>query len=232
MPELLSRFWRRGSVPLGDVAAMGRCRPARRRACDARRAPGLAEASQPAFRFGDYSARLLALARPGLLPVSVVVPNCNYGRYPGGAARLHLRPDLPGGGGDRLDDASTDDSVAVAQRTAAGMGAPHPAGTAGARGPARSSPNGAGRRRWRASEWLWIAEADDGAEPGLLGAFAAATRHGARPGLRLLRQPRDRPGRRHDSAGLQGYYGPAGPVRLTPCSTAPPSCAATWRSAT
>ncbi len=121
----------------------------------------------------------MALARPGSLDVSVVVPSCNYARY--------LRERLASIFGQTwpvrevilLDDASTDDSVAVAEAAAAEWGRE-------LRVIASDAPSGAVFGQWRRAaelaqgRLLWIAEADDAAEPGLLaalhGAMAAAPR--------------------------------------------------------
>ncbi len=88
---------------------------------DARRRR-LAQASRHAFRFGDYCAACCALARPGLLPVSVVVPSCDYGRYMQARLASIFAQTYPVRRSIVLDDASTDDSVAVAERTAAAWG--------------------------------------------------------------------------------------------------------------
>ena len=82
-----------------------------------------------------------------------------------------------------LDDASVDDSVAVAEATAAGWGNGICGWSARPGAPARCSRSGSGRRTRATGEWLWIAEADDCAEPGFLAALAAAV--GRAPGATL-----------------------------------------------
>ncbi len=173
VPDLLVRFKAGGSVALGDAAAMGHAAlqaaadvtPARRRA--------LSRATRAAFRFTDYTTRLLTLARPELLPVSIVVPNCDYSRFLEARLASIFAQTYPVAEVIVLDDASTDDSVAVAQRTAQAWGR-H------IRLERQRRRSGSVFAQWRRAaematgEWLWIAEADDGAEPGLLAALVAA----------------------------------------------------------
>jgi hypothetical protein len=174
IPELLSRHGGGCSVPLGDVAAMAEAALRVARATTPAGRLALAEASQAAFRFEAYSARLLGLARPRLLPVSVVVPNCNYERYLETRLASIFAQTYPVTEVIVLDDASTDDSVAMAQRTADAWGRRIQVHRQAVR-------SGSVFAQWRraaemaTSEWLWIAEADDSAEPGLLAALAAAS---------------------------------------------------------
>lgn len=103
--------------------------------------------------------------------VGVVVPNYNYARYlPGRLSSIMAQGELVG----RLiflDDASTDDSMVVAEPLLARFSCPVTV--------LRNAVNsGSVFRQWargleRAdTPLLWIAEADDGAEPGMLEALA------------------------------------------------------------
>ena len=175
IPELLRDRGAGVSVPLGDADAMVR----QMRALAIRVSPAdrarLAERTRLDFEFGAYAAAVLHLAAPDVLDVTAVVPNFNYGRYLPGriasiAAQTHPVREII-----VLDDASTDGSEAVVQQAAA---------AAGRKvcwvGSDRNS--GSVFRQWQRavdlarSEWLWIAEADDMAEPGFLASLAAALR--------------------------------------------------------
>ena len=182
VPELLARFQAGCTVALGDVAAMGQAAlgaaadftPDRRRA--------LARVCRSAFRFDDYTRRLLSLARPGLLPVSVVVPNWNYGRFLEARLASIFGQSYPVAEVIVLDDASSDDSVAVAHRTAQAWGRR-------IRLERQRRHSGSVFTQWRRAaematgDWVWIAEADDGAEPGFLAALAAAAQQARDPAL-------------------------------------------------
>ena len=161
-------------VPYLDVNAMGDalCRlfgdkaPAENRALRS-------ELIRRNFAFADYVAELVALAAPSRPTVSVIVPNYNYGR--------HLRRRLESVWAQTvpifelivLDDASTDDSASVIEELA------------------RESPvqmhvvrsetnSGSVSRQWARGvrmargEVVWIAEADDFAEPEFLEVVGSA----------------------------------------------------------
>ncbi len=172
-PELLARFEAGRSVPLGDVTAMARAAAALAAGFGPERKHALAAASRAAFRFEGYSAALLKLARPGLLSVSVVVPSCDYGRYMPSRLASILAQSYPVREVIVLDDASTDDSVAAARQTAQAWGRRVEV----EEGTRRS---GSVFRQWRraaeraSGDWLWIAEADDEADPAFLAAVAEA----------------------------------------------------------
>ena len=175
-PDLLRDCNAGVAVPLGDVGAMVRqIRVLARRNRPAAR-QRLAEQARRLFDFETYAGNLLKLACPGLLDVSVVVPNYNYARYlPGRLASIFAQTH-PVAEVIVLDDASTDDSQAVAHAAAV---------SAGRRlrwvGSAQNS--GSVFRQWRRaaelaqSEWLWIAEADDLSEQHFLAALAHALRN-------------------------------------------------------
>ncbi len=132
------------------------------------------------FDFGRYAARLLQEAMPGLARISAVVPNYNHAR--------HLEERLASVFGQThpvaevilLDDASTDDSLAVVRRVAQGWGRAIDI-------VANRRNGGAVFAQWRRGverargDWVWIAESDDAAEPALLATLAA--RIGAAPDI-------------------------------------------------
>ena len=142
----------------------------------------LARDSREAFRFEAYSATLLALSQPNLLQVSVVVPSCDYARFMEVRLASIFAQSYPVLEVVMLDDASLDDSVDVACRTAAAWGR-H------VRVERQDRRSGSVFAQWlRAAEtakgeWLWIAEADDCAEPGFLSAVAEAARRAPRTAL-------------------------------------------------
>jgi len=172
-PALLLEYGAGVTVPLGDVAAMVR----QLRVLAALSQPSdrarLAARTRRDFDFGAYAGRLLRLAAPAVLDVSVVVPTYNYGRYLGERIASIAAQTHPVGEVIVLDDASTDDSAAVVERAAAQAGRM-------VRWVGQDSNSGSVFRQWRRAvdlargEWLWIAEADDMAEPGFLGALCTA----------------------------------------------------------
>ncbi len=207
VPELLTRFGAGRCVPLGDTAAMARTAVQLAQAGTPACREALAEAGRRAFRMDGYSAQLLRLARPGLLPVSVVVPSCDYGRFMEARLASIFRQSYPVAEVVVLDDASVDDSVAVAERTAAAWGRQ-------IRLERRERRSGSVFAQWQRAaetatgEWLWIAEADDGAEPDLLSALAEAAGRARDPVLAFCDS------RAIDEAGAtlwadhKPYYGP------------------------
>ncbi|NVN42231.1 glycosyltransferase family 2 protein, partial [Ameyamaea chiangmaiensis] len=125
------------------------------------------------FDFTSYVETLLQHGLPGLRRVSVVVPSYQYGRF--------LRERLNAIFGQTypvleivvLDDASTDDSVHEARSAAADAGRDITVEVAARNG-------GSVFRQWRKAaerargDWVWIAEADDSAEPAFLASLCAA----------------------------------------------------------
>ena len=174
IPGLLHRLDAGAAVPMGDAPALadaaigllGAARPAEA-AARARRA----ERAGAAFRFDQYALALLRLARPALAPVSVAVPAYNYARHMERRLASVFAQTYPVAEVIVLDDASTDDSVAVARRVAADWGRD-------IRLVVNERNSGSPFRQWRRlaemaeSEWLWIAEADDEADPALLAGLA------------------------------------------------------------
>lgn len=122
------------------------------------------------FRFADYVSTLVQELVPALPTVSVIVPNYNYARYL--PDRLHsifdqthpLRELLV------LDDASSDNSVQVVMDTAE-------AGRRDVELVLNEENSGSAFAQWTlgatiaSGEYVWIAEADDAADPGFLSAL-------------------------------------------------------------
>lgn len=119
------------------------------------------------FSFRAYAMDLLELGRAGLPKVSVVVPNYNYAHYLADRLGSVAAQDVPLYEIIVLDDASSDDSLAVLQGLRGGL-RPEPLVV-----PAEAN-SGSVFRQWlkgveRArGEYVWIAEADDLAKPELL----------------------------------------------------------------
>lgn len=172
-PDLLREFGAGVAVPLGDTAEMVRQMRAlalQTRPDDRER---LAQMARRCFSWDGYADRLLRLADPGVRDVSVVVPNYNYARYLERRLGSVFAQTHPVSEVIVLDDASSDDSAAVVRDTAAAAGR-------SARWLAGGSNSGSVFKQWRRaadlarSEWLWIAEADDQADPGFLSALCRA----------------------------------------------------------
>jgi glycosyltransferase involved in cell wall biosynthesis len=176
IPDLLAATGTGTSVAMGDVEAMLHALPPRRTpAVRARR--GIQ--AQQAGDFAAYAATLLRTALPALRAISVAVPNYNYARYLERRLSSIFAQTCPVEEVLLIDDASTDDSLEVARRVAADWRrdlALHPA----------ACNSGSVFRQWRRAaelargEFLWIAEADDEADPALLATLAEAL--AAQPG--------------------------------------------------
>ena len=231
VPDLLRDRGAGLSVPLGDAAAVVQ----QMRALALRSSPSdrarLAERTRRDFEFGAYAAEVLRLAMPEVLDVTAVVPTFNYGRYLPGriasiASQTHPVREIV-----VLDDASTDGSEAIVRQAAASAGRT-------VRWVGSDCNSGSVFRQWRRavdlarSGWLWIAEADDMAEPGFLASLAAAVRDAPDAVMAFTDS------RAIDSAGAplwgnhQAYYAQAGAAllrgtgcirRLTCCGPACPS---------
>ncbi len=175
-PELLRRFDTGALVPLGDVAALARAALALAQDCHDRPHAERARSGRQVARqlcFDRYVGRLLALAQPAMRRISVVVPSFNYGRY----MRQRLASIFAQGHPVQevivLDDASADDSVAEARAAAADWDRE-------VRVVAQAQNSGSVFRQWQRAvaeargDWIWIAEADDAADPRLLETLAQA----------------------------------------------------------
>ena len=173
IPDLLREHGAGRTVPLGDAAAMVR----QLRALVLQTGPEdrqrLQDLAQRRFDWADYAGQLLALADPAALQVSVIVPTYNYGRFLPARLDSIFAQTHPVAEVVVLDDASTDDSAAAVQVAAAAAGRV-------VRWVGSTRNSGSVFRQWRRaadlarSEWVWLAEADDRAEPGLLAALCRA----------------------------------------------------------
>ena len=176
IPDLLRAAGAGAAVPLADVAAAARAvRQALRgwSRADRRR---VSAAAQERFGFAPYVASLLRLLLPDAPDVSVAVPSFNYARFMADRMRSVFGQAAPVREVLVLDDASADDSVAVARAESARAGR-EVAVTVSTR------PGGVWAQWRRAAEratgeWLWIAEADDACEPGFLRRMAPALEDG------------------------------------------------------
>jgi glycosyltransferase involved in cell wall biosynthesis len=133
----------------------------------AREKPRLAALAAAAFSQADYADRLLAVAMPALKSVSVCVLNYNYALYLQARLDSIFAQNHPVAEVLFFDDASTDESVALAARIAQDRGREilvH----------ANARNSGAVLAQWRRAvtlargEYVWLAEADDAAEPEFL----------------------------------------------------------------
>ena len=169
IPALLRRERAGVAVRAGDLPrfaeALLRCAAAAMR-------PGEREARvarAPGFAFDAYAREVHHLARPALLDVSVVVLSFNYAAYMPQRMASVLGQTHPVREVIVLDDASTDDSVARARDSAGGREVEIIVSSVNSGSPFCQWRAAAERAR---GEWLWIAEADDSAEPGFLHSLA------------------------------------------------------------
>ena len=125
------------------------------------------------FDWNDYAFRLLQELNPAWRRISVVVPNYNYGVYLEERLSSIFRQTVPIYEVLVLDDASTDESVRIAERIANEQ-------ARNVRIIANDKNSGSVIKQWlrgvqeASGELVWIAEADDSATPHLLASLAAA----------------------------------------------------------
>ena len=159
------------SVPAGDPAAFATACAAAARAGSAIDGQSDAERRHAlvADRHNFHRWMLDLLARtPAAIPrVSVVIPNYNYGHLLTGRVGQVLSQGIAPYELILLDDASTDDSVSVAQAAVAGVEVPCQivVNDANTGSPCAQWEQGA---RLARGEVVWIAEADDVAHPSFL----------------------------------------------------------------
>ena len=175
IPELLRRHGvgaLGALVPLGDVAAMARQLVPLAQACHA--AP-LAQRGPPGprrparrLRFDPYVGQLLGLAQPELRRISVVVPSYNYARYMRQRLASIFAQGPSGAGGDRARRRLHGRQRRRGPRRRGSTGTARSAWWRRPATPARCSGSGSARRREAKGDWVWIAEADDAADPRLL----------------------------------------------------------------
>ena len=172
IPEMLVRHACGDAVPMADADAMAAS--LMRIAADPDAFGGsarLAALAREKFDFDRYTEWLLRTARPDLVRVSAVVPSYNYARYLDGRMRSITAQTYPLAEMIVLDDASTDDSLAVARGLAAASR--RDIAVIGS-----ETNSGSVFRQWRRAaelargDYLWIAEADDEADPAFLATLA------------------------------------------------------------
>jgi glycosyltransferase involved in cell wall biosynthesis len=173
IPEMLMRHRCGEVVPMADADAMADS--LLRIAGDPDAFGGrarLVALARAEFDFDRYSEWLLRTARPDVVRISAVVPSYNYANYLERRLASITAQTYPLTELIVLDDASTDDSLAVARMVAAG----------GKRDIAiigSAANSGSVFRQWRRAaelsrgDYLWIAEADDDADRDFLATLAA-----------------------------------------------------------
>jgi glycosyltransferase involved in cell wall biosynthesis len=176
IPEMLAEHGAGRVVPRGDVAAMAEAATALcsldAEAFDARRARLAAVADQQ-FNFATYARTLADITDQSLLRVSAAIPNYNYSNHRPSRLDTVFQQWMPLRDVILLDDASTDDSLAVARTTAE-------AARRDLRILVNDENSGSVFRQWRRAaeaatgEFLWIAEADDESDPRFLTRLLAA----------------------------------------------------------
>lgn len=175
IPDLLTTEEAGLVVPRGNVLALVAAASHLAAAPDAARRHRRARLSRLAetrFGFAAYAQHLLDLAAPNLLAVSVAVPNYNYATHLPNRLDSIFTQWQPVREVLLLDDASTDDSLAVAEATAEAAGR-------ALRIIPNSENSGSPFRQWRRAaeeargEFLWIAEADDESDPRFLARLRA-----------------------------------------------------------
>jgi glycosyltransferase involved in cell wall biosynthesis len=176
IPDLLDAHDAGRSVPRGDIIAMAEAAEALcavTPAVAARRRARLSAIAEARFRFDDYTRAVVDLADRRLLTISVAVPNYNYARHLPARLQAIFGQWAPVREILFLDDASTDDSLAVARDVAKDAGRD-------IRIIANDRNSGSVFRQWRRAaeaatgEYLWIAEADDDSDPRFLTRLRAA----------------------------------------------------------
>ena len=121
------------------------------------------------YAFDRYVMSLMKLLKPEYQRVSVIVPNYNYARYLEGRLKSIDQQTVPPYEIIILDDKSTDDSLDVLAGLMRDLKTP-------TRLLANETNSGSVFKQWRKGvelargDLVWIAEADDIAEPGLLSA--------------------------------------------------------------
>ena len=183
IPDLLREHQAGDVVKLADAEAMARCIAVRARtAGETPERERLAAIARAKFDFGDYADSLLRLVQPGLLRISVAVPSYNYARFLRGRLASIFAQTYPVCDVILLDDASTDDSIAVAEATAAEW-------RRDLRLVLSETNSGSVFDQWRRAaelargDFLWIAEADDSSDPQFLEKLAEAVSAAADPVL-------------------------------------------------
>jgi glycosyltransferase involved in cell wall biosynthesis len=171
IPGMLRTHQAGAAVAMGDTEAMASSLLTIGAAGAGARAR-LAGLARQHFDFSSYVATLLRAAMPDLADISVVVPSYNYARYLPTRLNSVFAQTHPVREVIVLDDASSDGSAALAAKLAAANGRDIvlKAGRQNSGSVFRQWERGA---KLAGGEYVWIAEADDDAEPHLLEALAA-----------------------------------------------------------
>ena len=213
IPELLRETGAGLVVPAADIDAF---RAALAALFDhdalAARRPALSALAAEKFDFAAYVEALLGLVRPELARVSVAVLNYNYARYLPERLNSVFAQTHPVAEVLLLDDASTDDSLAVAAQVAEAAGRQIRV--------VANTKNAGVFAQWRraaelaAGEFVWLCEADDAADPALLAKLLRACA-GAKHAVLAFADSRavDEHGRQV-SASYKSYYLDAGATGL------------------
>ena len=171
-PDLLRDLAAGVAVPLGDAAAMVRQLRVTALQTGPEQRARLARLARQRFPFADYADALFRLAAPPLPSVSAVVTTLNYAHYLPGRLSSVFGQSLAPLEILVLDDGSTDGSEAVVRDASARAGRE-------VRWIGAEKPGGVFAQWRRAAarargDFVWIAEADDLAEPMLLETVCAA----------------------------------------------------------
>ncbi len=132
----------------------------------------IAAVAAAGFDFGRYAAELSAIALPDIAAISVAVMSYNHASFLSQRLASVFAQSFPVREVLVLDDASSDDSVAVARATAQDW---HRDITV----VALTENSGQAIGQWRRAaemaqgEFLWLAESDDAAEPAMLARLAS-----------------------------------------------------------
>ncbi len=182
IPGLLRETATGGVAPMGDVRGFADAVLAlldhQALAADRER---LAEIASKRFNSAAYAASMLAIVRPDLRRIAIVIPNYNYGRYLPQRLGSVFGQTYPVASVALIDDASTDDSLAaaaaIADKWRRDLAIHRNDENTG-------SPFAAWRHAARAAgDFVWIAEADDAAAPGFLARLADAMGQARHPVL-------------------------------------------------
>jgi glycosyltransferase involved in cell wall biosynthesis len=135
--------------------------------------PRLAAMAADKFDFATYTNALLCLAVPDLVTISVAVINYNYAQHLAARLQSVFAQTYPVQEILLLDDASTDHSLTIARAAAAAAGRDVAILT-------NEANSGSPFAQWRRAaeratgDYIWLAEADDLAEPSFLARLVAA----------------------------------------------------------
>lgn len=174
IPDLLRETGTGTAVASGDVGAFAKAVLARldHAALTAKRRQ-IAAVAERRFAFDTYAAALLGLAHPDLVSISCAVINYNYAEYLPIRLGSVFGQTYPLAEIGMFDDASTDQSITEARRIADTWRR-----TLVIQRNHRNSQSVFGQWRRAAQsaqgEFIWIAEADDAAEPRMIARLADA----------------------------------------------------------